>query len=71
MYVFYFCSLENVPEDLIKRYMHKGSHCVYVKEYKENDGLYEIGCFNINRNGEEYLDKYEVPVKSVHHIEKV
>ena len=71
MYIFYFCSLDNVPESLIKRYMHKANHCVYVKEYTEKDGQYEIGCFNMDVHGNEYLDKFKVPVKAIHHIDKI
>lgn len=67
-YLFYFCSLDGVS-DKLQRHMYKDNHTVYVKEYKEKDNSYELGLLDIAPNKGEYVDWYEVPKKSVHHID--
>lgn len=49
--------------------MYKDNHTIYVKEYKEKDTSYELGLLDINTEKGEHIDWYEVPKKSVHHIE--
>lgn len=67
-YLFYFCSLNGVSDKLLK-HMYKDNHTIYVKEYKEKDTSYELGLLDINTEKGEHIDWYEVPKKSVHHIE--
>lgn len=69
-YIFYFCSLDGIDDTLL-RYMHKDNHTVYVKEYEKDDKFYHIGIFNIKQNGERYLDKFDVPISSIHHVEPI
>lgn len=67
-YLFYFCSLNGVSEEL-KKHMYKDNHTIYAREYKEKDTSYELGLFNITPDKGEHTDWYEVPKSSVHHIE--